>query len=81
MSYPICAIQFNFRRLITCGGANPVSYGSERSSLNLLVEDRGTLYSVLVLRLLRTQNTACLGKAGRHLADETCIDVLHCRFA
>ncbi|KAJ5426246.1 hypothetical protein N7465_001316 [Penicillium sp. CMV-2018d] len=71
MSYPICAIQFNFRRLITCGGANPVSY----------VEDRGTPYSVLVLRLLRTQNTACLGKAGRHLADETCIDVLHCRFA
>ncbi|KAJ5681084.1 hypothetical protein N7455_007820 [Penicillium solitum] len=47
MSYPICAIQFNFRWLISsCGGANPVSYGmqslSERSSLNLLVEDQGT---------------------------------------
>ncbi|KAJ5921965.1 hypothetical protein N7516_009668 [Penicillium verrucosum] len=77
---PICAIQFNFRWLISsCGGANLVLYGLSR--LNLLVEDLGTSYSVLMLCLLRTQNTTCLGKASRHLADETRTDVLHCRFA
>ena len=92
---PICAIQFNFRWLISsCGGAISyymvcnhcvsllnLSFCLGLSRLNFLVEDLGTSYSVLMLCLPRTQNTSCLGKASRHLADETRTDVLHCRFA
>lgn len=54
---------------------------SERSGLNLLVEDRGTCVVSTEYSVCCTQNTTCLGKAGRHLADETRTDVLHCRFA
>ncbi|KAJ5396151.1 uncharacterized protein N7487_010454 [Penicillium crustosum] len=55
---------------------------SERSSLNLLVEDLGTcVVSTPEYSVYCTQNTPCLGMAGRHLADETRTDILHCRFA